>query len=99
MPDLIEREVVLDALNNAAEYHSHIDDCTENTIRQCISVVKKILAIDAVPVVHGRWERVTPTKSAAKWSGKVSCCICHKSGHKQYHYCPHCGAKMDLEES
>ena len=47
------------------------------------------------PVVHGRWERVIPTKSAAKWSTKVSCSVCHKQGYTHHNYCHNCGAKMD----
>lgn len=53
--------------------------------------------VDAVEVVHGRWERVIPTKSAAKWSIKVSCSVCHKQGYSHHKYCPNCGAKMDGE--
>lgn len=51
--------------------------------------------IDAVPVVHGQWERVIPSKSAAKWSTKVSCSICHRQGYTYHKYCPNCGACMD----
>ena len=50
------------------------------------------------PVRHGRWERVIPSKSAAKWSTKVSCSNCHSAGYTRYKYCPNCGAKMSLEE-
>ena len=46
-------------------------------------------------VRHGRWERVIPTKSAAKWSTKVSCSNCHSVGYMRYNYCPNCGASMD----
>ena len=48
---------------------------------------------DLVP--HGRWGKVIPSKSAAKWSSKVSCSVCHKAGYERYNYCPNCGAKMD----
>ena len=54
--------------------------------------------IEYAPVRHGRWERVIPTKSAAKWSTKVSCSQCHGQGYERYNYCPHCGALMDKEE-
>lgn len=46
---------------------------------------------------HGRWERVIPSKSAAKWCRSVSCSVCHTEGYKRYNYCPNCGAKMDEE--
>ena len=51
--------------------------------------------VDAVEVVHGRWERVIPTKSAAKWSTKVSCSVCRRQGYTHHKFCPNCGAKMD----
>ena len=47
------------------------------------------------PARHGRWERVIPSKSAAKWSTKVSCSNCHSAGYAHHKYCPNCGAKMD----
>ena len=55
-------------------------------------------AADVVEVRHGRWERVIPTKSAAKWSTKVSCSKCHSVGYMRYNYCPNCGSLMDKEE-
>ena len=61
------------------------------------SMLEDAPKIDAVEVVHGRWERVIPTKSAAKWSIKVSCSVCHRQGYTHHKFCPNCGAKMDLE--
>ena len=52
-------------------------------------------AADVAPVRHGRWDRVIPSKSAAKWSSKVSCSVCHNVGYNHFKYCPNCGAKMD----
>ena len=52
-------------------------------------------AADVAEVRHGWWERVIPTKSAAKWSTKVSCSNCHSVGYMRYNYCPNCGASMD----
>ncbi len=54
---------------------------------------------EVAKVVHGRWERVIPTKSAAKWSKKVSCSVCHRGGYAYHNYCPNCGAKMDGERN
>ena len=60
--------------------------------------VKRLLAdipaADVAPVRHGRWERVIPSKSAAKWSTKVSCSNCHNAGYTRYKYCPNCGCLM-----
>ena len=56
--------------------------------------------VDAVPVVHGQWERFKTI------SGNIGV-LCSTCGWKDYHhgrfkrnlfpYCPNCGAKMDLE--
>lgn len=63
-----------------------------------ISDIKGMKTADVAPVRHGRWERVIPSKSAAKWSTKVSCSNCHSAGYTHHKYCPNCGAKMDLED-
>ena len=54
--------------------------------------------IEAEPVKHGRWERcfedwrqqIEGDKCSACGFEHYGCCI------KHYHYCPNCGAKMDL---
>lgn len=51
--------------------------------------------VDAVPVVHGRW---------TVKEGLIENAICSNCGrhfqayYEEYHYCPRCGAKMDLED-
>lgn len=55
--------------------------------------------VDAVPVVHGRWE-------PSDYNGFCLCSVCRDCyidktwtiGGK-WRYCPTCGAKMDLEET
>ena len=52
--------------------------------------------VDAVEVVHGRWEAVDHDGS---WRVD-KCSACHKRMHyvdydQPYAYCPNCGAKMD----
>lgn len=46
--------------------------------------------VDAVPVVHGRWEQARYTEAPL-----YICSECDKSEFKQHRYCPNCGAKMD----
>lgn len=55
--------------------------------------------VDAVPVVHGRWE---PREDVL---GFARCSVCHDcniyddwADGKKWNYCPNCGARMDLEE-
>lgn len=53
--------------------------------------------VDAVPVVHGKW----------CWEGRFKACSCCGSyvewdetlGADFWKFCPHCGARMDLERS
>ena len=54
--------------------------------------------IDAVEVVHGRWEQRTDVNGFAR------CSVCHDCNiydewpdGKKWKYCPNCGAKMDAE--
>lgn len=56
--------------------------------------------VDAVLVVHGRWEYNAQTIHT---QSLMRCSICgwwtlDPSVDGAYHYCPNCGAKMDLEE-
>lgn len=87
MTEFIEREAAIEAIMSEppdAHYPSWY-----------IDRIKTLSAADVAPVRHGRWERVIPTKSAAKWSTKVSCSNCHSVGYTRYNYCPNCGASMD----
>ena len=88
MDEYIEREAAQTSCRKysfAESYDAFAVDC----------ILKSIPAADVSPVRHGRWERVIPSKSSAKWSTKVSCSSCHSAGYTHHKYCPNCGAKMD----
>ena len=54
--------------------------------------------VDAVEVVHGRWEeQYTPNGKYVAWDG-FYCSICGKQSAKS-NYCPNCGAKMDGDKN
>ena len=97
MADYIERE----ALYEKAYWHGELPDVgnpdAEGVEAVDVCDIDSLPAADVAPVRHGRWERVIPSKSAAKWSSKVSCSVCHSAGYKRFNYCPNCGAKMDGE--
>ena len=62
-------------------------------IRNMIVTVPRV---DAVEVVHGRWQ---PVDHDGSWRVDI-CSICHRRMHyvdydQPYQYCPNCGAKMD----
>ena len=74
------------------------NDESEGTLIEAYSAIDDLMEIppaDVAQVRHGCWERVIPSKSAAKWSTKVSCSNCHSAGYAHHKYCPNCGAKMD----
>lgn len=62
-----------------------------------LGLIEKAPTVDAVPVVHGRWE-MRPTGMATDTGPeyKAYCTVCNEPN-KQYQppFCPHCGAKMD----
>ena len=84
MDEYIEREAAIRALT--------LHDCDSAGAKMAIC---DLPAADVAPVRHGCWERVIPSKSAAKWSTRVSCSNCHSAGYAHHKYCPNCGAKMD----
>ena len=73
-------------------------DCTdiEDILSAVITYLSEQPIVDAVEVVHGRWE---PRKDVP---GFVQCSVCHDCNiyddwpdGKKWNYCPNCGAKMD----
>ena len=91
MAEYIEREYAVDAVVDV--YYNTPD--INLSCEKFETAILKIPAADVAPVRHGCWERVIPSKSAAKWSTKVSCSVCHNVGYNHFKYCPNCGAKMD----
>ena len=91
MAEYIEREYAVDAV---VDVYYNTPDITLSC-EKFETAIFKIPAADVAPVRHGCWERVIPSKSAAKWSTKVSCSNCHSAGYAHHKYCPNCGAKMD----
>lgn len=86
MPEYIDREAV---------FHAMMME-----IRPPFAVVRDFPAADVVPVVHGEWMRYSRTL----WHYCSACledALMSKSTGTEVlsSFCPHCGAKMDLEES
>lgn len=62
-----------------------------------IRLLEKAPTVDAVPVVHGRWEYIQQTINTLS---QFRCSFCgwwslDPSIDGAYNYCPKCGAKMD----
>ncbi len=93
MAEYVTKEQVIDWFRP----YGHMDEFIP--YETMVSDLRGMPAADVAPVRHGRWERVIPSKSAAKWSTKVSCSNCHSAGYAHHKYCPNCGAKMDEARS
>ena len=79
MGDLIYRDDAIVALTTSADY-----------IGNALDKLCKIPAVDAAPMVHGRWGK------------DCDCSVCDFKPWYEYDihtlsYCPNCGAKMDGE--
>lgn len=93
---------------SAAEYERLQDCIREDGMRIAALIeenkalhqdVKHLTAVEAAPVVHGRW---IPIKG--KWFAYFQCSVCGEKisylsddGKALTNYCPNCGAKMDGE--
>jgi len=99
MIDLVEREAIKDAIGFM---NLHFLGHGEN--KSLLDSINEVPSVDAVPVVHGRWN----TKPYYKADGKggvfkycdfylCSECATERPIVPPYNYCPNCGAKMDLE--
>ena len=64
--------------------------------------------VDAAPVKHGKWNHIGTLKlyvgMSVETCSEFRCSVCDSPQTffvpiAHYHYCPQCGAKMDLEET
>ena len=84
----------------------HLDSCIKEGKglfkSVCVAIkcfVEQMPTVDAVEVVHGRWEQ-------AKYHGFLRCSECKDVyiydawvADGKWNYCPNCGAKMDKNEN
>ena len=68
-------------------------------VKSCIRMfLAKAKVVDAVPVVHGRWEMKTVWKGNETWVAVCSACKTYSPvtevAFQDFPYCPHCGASM-----
>lgn len=104
MPRYIDAEIIPDLFDEKFKEtqklieagETHLDNLAEGFAEAEKIVLFKASTDDVQEVRHGKWdvEDLTPY-----------CSICHRPSeyecdgvHSQPLFCPHCGAKMDLEE-
>ena len=94
MDDLISRSALLEVLENLRQRNPHSDARSRSQhyseITSCIHRVIMQPTVDAVPVVHGEWERI-PYSFVGGY--RCSCCG-QKSLEKTFNFCGNCGADM-----
>lgn len=101
--DLISRERLTKRLEGVlAMVINEPNQTYANAIRSALSEVRMAPAVDAVPVVHGRWapniREDTRAYPPYTYQNGFKCSVCGRvTRSKKEPYC-HCGAKMDKEE-
>ena len=98
MDDQISRAAAVEcAIDAVDDWDGGWNPSRETVIRKYFAEVP---AVDAVPVVHGRWIHLDP-RGCATISGKCSRCgweaHYYEDDVADMPYCPNCGAKMDGE--
>lgn len=108
MADLIDRDVLL------TKYKAHkkffldgwggfdalppADKARVDELDNCIADAINMPTVDAVEVVHGRWEDHPHAYGFKRCSACNDCNIWGEwANGKKWSYCPQCGARMDLE--
>ena len=96
MSDCIDREAVVDEVNDwYAECCGEFDEA-EDYIDLLLDYVNGIPAADVAPIIRAKWVLRSGTVS------RYECSNCQFDGPeyvKFYEHCPHCGARMDEEGS
>lgn len=85
MADLISRAAALDVINTWGRQKS--EKVRMELLHRDLDAIP---AVDAAPVVHGRWIDI-PDKP--EWDQKM-CSVCGEYFCCQNNYCPNCGARM-----
>ena len=97
--DLISREAAItqirDVFCKGCNNYAGVR-CRACEVDGAIDVLDDASAVDAAPVVHGRWIWVRDEENSSV--EHLKCSVCMGDGaDKNDGYCRHCGAKMDLE--
>lgn len=95
MDDLISRAAAIEAIYNSMRHG-------EGYKAICTRAIERIPAVDAMPVVHGRWSEVAMdivcSNCKAAYNSEVACLYGGEIDLQRFNgfeYCPHCGAMMD----
>lgn len=96
MPRLIDADKLLEIYKKwIPQLLSKEDEGDRRGVETCIAVLEDMQTVDAVEVVHGRWEWFGPYRYND--DGIIGTCSVCKERLRlfAYNYCPNCGARMD----
>lgn len=100
MSELIERKEAIEAIKkygkDAMSAGRRTLDPVDDIVELC-NMLAALPAVDAAPVVHGKWKLVGADKHGR--GGIFVCLACDKCYPFTRDYCPNCGAKMNGEEN
>lgn len=99
MAEYIERDTALDCLRRypSGERNGEKLYCAE--LRAAEDDIADLPAADVVEEVHAKWEHTHTSESYFNECWRCSACGFDDTEGFVFEFCPHCGAKMDLEES
>lgn len=113
MDELISRAAAIDAIVGATAFpdEDYIKSLCQNPansedwlggVCDAINAVEEVNAVDATPVVHGKWQWLSSTYDRTPCEMRYWCSECHHetithSVPPWEKYCPNCGAKMDKD--
>lgn len=92
---MMKTKMMTNRLIDANSLHQDIAFAEFDTVQDRLFITEIIHhapTVDAVPVVHGRWEILD-------FAGYMRCSVCGQIMDGYYNYCPHCGAKMDGDKN
>lgn len=78
-----------------AEYYD--SETLKKALGEAYNKLSVYLAADVAPVRHGRWVMNDRSSVVCSLCGNVVAFVSHPTKKWEFgHYCPNCGAKMDL---
>lgn len=100
MAEYIEREAAVKAFNNFDAGRADSPPSTLLTPEEFAEYLYELPAADVAPVVHGRFVHDGPRfAGGVDWWHCSSCGRLASGIETRFDYCPHCGARMDSEET
>ena len=91
------RDLLVSAWNGTKEMPPK-DKARVDELGMCIAETLNAPTVDAVEVVHGRWEWITEDIYGCNNCGATNH-VKEVMGQPDFNFCPNCGAKMDGKEN